>query len=752
MRYWLLTTEYPPFYGGGIATYSFHTAKMLSLNGNEVTVFVPDYKIERGVLLEERDKIRVVRFKPGKSKVYEHLGYVSALSYQFSEVLEEWIRKEEKPDIIESQEYLGIAYFLLQKKYLLWKEFRDIPIILTLHTPKFLCDIWNQAPVYKFPDFWIGEMERFCMKSADAVISPSYFLINVLRNYIKLDEGKTFIIRNPYYFEENKFLSDEEKEDKVAFLGRLEYRKGCVQLLSYMSNLWNKGLEIRLILIGGDTFFHPKSMMMSDYLKKKYNKYFEKGLIEWKGAVEPNKLPLILSKIKLGIIPSLMENFPYVALELLSQGVITLVSDSGGHAEVVEDGLNGFIFLHKNPRSFEEKFLKAVNLSKKEIKNIVEHARKRVKEMCSYDVVYSNKMEAIDKVLRFKKEIHIFPFIRDIPRQDFSKDRLPKDYHEKPDLLSVIIPYYNMGNYIKDTLESIINSTYPDKEIVIVNDGSDDPDSIAVLYEIEKKYPVKIIHKQNEGLAKARNTGALHANGEFIAFLDADDMVNPEYYEYAIKILRHYKNVDFVGCWEEYFEGAQGIWPTWNPEPPYLLVHNTINSQGIVVRKKIFLLFGLNDPEMEYGLEDYEAVVRMVSKGCRGVIIPNPFFRYRVRKSSMLREISRNGMIYLYNLLVNKNSEIFKQYAVDVINLINANGPGYLYDNPTWELPPIGFVSKSSENSKEDTSNWRASKTPPLELKQKLLELWGNPCFRTIIKLFFKLRLHKLFSPSFKKN
>ena len=752
MRYWLLTTEYPPFYGGGIATYSFHTAKMLSLNGHEVTVFVPDYRISEKFLVEEIDKIRVIRFKTGKSTVYEHLGYVSALSYQFSEFLEEWIKKEEKPDVIESQEYLGISYFLLQKKYLLWKEFRDIPIILTLHTPKFLCDIWNQTPLYKFPNFWIGEMERFCIKSADAIISPSYFLINVLRNYIELDEKKIFIIRNPYHFEENKYLSNEEKENKVIFLGRLEYRKGCVQLLSYMSNLWDKGLEIPLILIGGDTFFYPKSLMMSEYLKKKYQRYFEKNLVEWRGAVEPNKLSLILSKIKLGVVPSLMENFPYVALELLSQGIITLVSDSGGHAEVIEDGLNGFIFSHKNSKSFEEKILRAINLSEEERKNFVEHARNQVKKMCSYELVYPKKIEAIERTLKFKKETRVFPFIRDIPQQDFSEEKLPKNYHEEQGLLSVIIPYYNIGRYVRDAIDSAVKSTYPYKEVIIVNDGSDDPESIAVLYQIEKEYPVRIINKQNEGLARARNTGALYAKGEFITFLDADDMVDPEYYENAINILKHYKNVDFVGCWEEYFEGAKGIWPTWAPEPPYLLVHNTINSQGIIIRKKTFLLFGLNDPEMEYGLEDYEAVVRMVSKGCKGVVIPKPLFKYRVRKASMLREIPRDGMIYLYNLLVNKNSEIFKQYAIDVINLLNANGPGYLYDNPTWELPPVGFVSKSSEKSIEDIDNWETSKTPPLELKQKMLELWENPWFRRMVKLFFKLRLHKLFSLSSKKN
>jgi len=752
MKYWILTTEYPPFYGGGIATYCFHTVRMFSLNGHEVTVFIPDHKIGERFLLEEREGIRVIRFKPGESIVYKYLGYASALSFQFSEILEEWIKKEGKPDIIESQEYSGIAYFLLQKKYLLRKEFRDIPIILTLHTPKFLCDIWNQVPLYKFPNFWIQEMELFCMKSADAIISPSYFLIDVLKEYVELNKEKTFVVRNPYYFKEDNFLSNEEKRDGVIFLGRLEYRKGCVQLLSYMSNLWEKGLEIPLILIGRDTFFHPKSMMMSEYLKKKYRKYFEGGLVEWRGAIEPDRLPSVLSSSRLAVIPSLGENFPYVVLELLSQGVITLASDSGGHAEVIQDGLSGFIFSHKNSKSFEEKILRAINLSKEESRSIVEHGCTRVKEMCSYEIVYTKKMEVIEMVLRFKKETRVFPFIREIPRQNFSEEKLPKDYREESGLLSVIIPYYNMGKYIRDALESIVKSTYPNKEIIIVNDGSNDSESIAVLYQIEKEYPVKIIHKQNEGLAKARNTGALYAKGEFITFLDADDMVEAEYYEYAINILKHYKNVDFVGCWEEYFEGTKGVWPTWIPEPPYLLVHNTINSQGIVIRKKVFLLFGLNDPEMEYGLEDYEAVVRMISKGCRGVVIPKPLFKYRVRKGSMLREISRDGMIYLYTLLVKKNLEIYKNYAVDVINLLNANGPGYLYDNPTWDLPPVGFVSKLSESSIEDISNWGTNKTIPLELKQKMLELWENPWFRRMIKLFFKLRLYKLFSPSSKKK
>ena len=744
MKYWILTTEYPPFYGGGISTYCAHTAHMLTERGHQVTVFVPDESIPERLIVSEINGVRVVRFKPGQSKAYQYLGYVAALSYQFSEIVEEFVQLDGPPDIIESQDYLGISYFLLQKKFTLHKKLENLTIVLTLHTPKFICDLYDQAPVYRFPNFWIGEMERFCIKAADCVISPSHYLLEEMRRHLDLSGIKSFVVRNPFDSNTVKGGLNGNPED-VIFFGRLQYMKGILHLLEYLRELWEEGVELPLKVIGGDTYFHPKKQMMSQYLLKRYGKYFERGLITLIGRVPPEKLTEIFDKTRVAVVPSVFENFPYAVVELMSYGVITLASDSGGQREIIENGKSGFLFSHNKKHDFKAKLMTIIELKADQRAVISENARRRIQELCSYERVYEEKMHVLEQVVRTKARSRLFPFVR-IGYSAPKNAENDRKYKEEKDLLSVIVPYYNMGKYILETVESLMQITYPKKEILIINDGSDDPQSIAVLYEIEKSYPIQVIHKHNEGLARTRNRGAQLARGEFLAFLDADDKVEPEFYEWAIRILKSYDNVSFVGCWTEYFDGGQGIWPTWNPEPPYLLVHNTLNTSGLVFRRQDFLLYGLNDPQMEYGLEDYETVIKMVENGCGGVAIPFPLFKYRIRPDSMFRQINRDNMLYLYGLIAKKHTKLYERYAVDVFNILNANGPGYLYDNPTWELPAIGFVVADRQNLEKTASDWSLYEWPPEELKRKLLVLWSKPMFRKFVKLFFRFRLDRLFT------
>ena len=120
--------------------------------------------------------------------------------------------------------------------------------------------------------------------------------------------------------------------------------------------------------------------------------------------------------------------------------------------------------------------------------------------------------------------------------------------------VSVIVPFYNVGRYIEKCLNSLVNQTLEEIEIILVNDGSQD-NSYQVAKEFQEKYPnkIKCYEKPNGGLGDARNFGINYATGEYIAFLDSDDYVEPsmyqEMYEKAIK-----EDAEMVECdfWWEY--------------------------------------------------------------------------------------------------------------------------------------------------------------------------------------------------------
>jgi len=685
LKYWLLTTEYPPFYGGGIGTYSDMTANMMTDQGHEVSVFVNDASVHDIRIEKKSSALRIIRFNPSRTKSSNFLGHITNISYEFAHIVKHFVEKEGQPDVIESQEYLGIAYYLLQYKYLLYDWCRDIPVIITVHSPSFLGMEYNHVPVYKYPNYWICEMERFCLQAAGLLISPTHFMLEELKKRFQLKNKNISIIPNP--FSSKKFrqegITPENHNEEIVFYGKLTVQKGAFHLLHYFKELWNTGFSRPLYLLGGqDIIYHAEERSMGDLIKKKYRKYIEQGLLKLEGKIEPGDIPKRLAGAEVVIIPSTNDNLPYTVFEMMALGKVLLVSKQGGQSEVIEDTIDGFVFDHEQPESFSIQLKKILGLSNEERKSISQKAIEKIISAYNPEIVYEKKYQEIKKVISSRTSTHVFPFIR--PKENLmTNNQIAVNGKE---LLSVVIPYYNMGTYIDETVQSVLQSDYKKIEIIIVNDGSSDKHSIEQLNQYRQKENFKVIDTKNEGLAHARNSGAEMAKGEFLAFLDADDKVSVKYYSKAIKILSQYDNVQFVGCWTKYFDRSKKKWPAFTPEPPVILFHNTINSSALVYKRTAFLQYGKNDDGMTFqGLEDYESVISLVTEGCNGIVLPEVLFYYRVRSDSMTREISKTKKLLLHQYITDRHKEFYASFAAEVFGLLNANGPGMFLDNPSFD-------------------------------------------------------------------
>ena len=97
--------------------------------------------------------------------------------------------------------------------------------------------------------------------------------------------------------------------------------------------------------------------------------------------------------------------------------------------------------------------------------------------------------------------------------------------------VSVIVPAYNVEGYINDCLESLVNQTLKEIEIIVVNDGSTDRTSEIISKFSAKDSRMKIINQENQGLSAARNNGMQQATGEYIGFVDSDDYIDLDFYE-----------------------------------------------------------------------------------------------------------------------------------------------------------------------------------------------------------------------------
>lgn len=117
------------------------------------------------------------------------------------------------------------------------------------------------------------------------------------------------------------------------------------------------------------------------------------------------------------------------------------------------------------------------------------------------------------------------------------------------ELISVIIPTFNVEKYIKECIESVLNQSYKEIEIIIVDNNSKD-NTLSIINEYQEKYPklIKILIEINQGAAFARNTGIKHANGSWIQFLDADDILLPQKLDVQTKLI-NLKDSFISGAW-----------------------------------------------------------------------------------------------------------------------------------------------------------------------------------------------------------
>ena len=128
-------------------------------------------------------------------------------------------------------------------------------------------------------------------------------------------------------------------------------------------------------------------------------------------------------------------------------------------------------------------------------------------------------------------------------------------------VISVIIPIYNVEKYLPKCLDSVINNSYKNLEIICIDDGS--PDNCGVILDkySEKDKRIEVIHQENQGVAAARNNGISIARGDYIAFIDPDDWIHPQYFEILLRCMKK-RNADIAVCGCEKFTEDNEIIPT----------------------------------------------------------------------------------------------------------------------------------------------------------------------------------------------
>ncbi|MGX8704985.1 MAG: glycosyltransferase family 2 protein [bacterium] len=212
------------------------------------------------------------------------------------------------------------------------------------------------------------------------------------------------------------------------------------------------------------------------------------------------------------------------------------------------------------------------------------------------------------------------------------------------ELISIIIPVYNVAEYLPQCLDSVLSQTYRNLEIIAIDDGSTDESGNILDQYAEKDSRIRVIHKPNGGVSSARNVGLKAATGDYIGFIDADDWIEPDMYEKLERILRE-NDAAICGFFDYPYGMSKPIPRGRNPVQKCGFeeaVIQVLSRDGYYVTlwNKAFrrhVVEGIAfDTALSFG-ED-EVWLMQALRRCKGVtFLPEPLYHWRKREGSVTR-------------------------------------------------------------------------------------------------------------------
>ena len=242
-------------------------------------------------------------------------------------------------------------------------------------------------------------------------------------------------------------------------------------------------------------------------------------------------------------------------------------------------------------------------------------------------------------------------------------------------LISVIVPVYKVEEYLDKCVESIVNQTYKNLEIILVDDGS--PDNCPQMCDewAKKDARIKVIHKENGGVCSARNIGLDTANGEWISFVDADDYVEIEYLKEMYYCAAQYTS-DYVCCGynrvyknkSEKINSTGEINIIYNPKEYIMKLLNVQNGYGFVhmklINKNIIKKIRF-DENLDVG-EDALFNIQLCKQLNKVVICNKALYNYRLNTNSVVKKYDKNYVEKYTKSMIEMNNYLNIQYGDDL--------------------------------------------------------------------------------------
>ena len=242
-------------------------------------------------------------------------------------------------------------------------------------------------------------------------------------------------------------------------------------------------------------------------------------------------------------------------------------------------------------------------------------------------------------------------------------------------LVTVVIPFYEMHEYIEATIDSVVGSNYPEIEIVVVDDGSKSSESHEALTRLAQRAqgrPLRIVSQSNSGLGSARNRGISLARGRYVLPVDADDIIGPTMISTMVLALERNPELSAVSCFVEYFEDETTLTPVdfiapYDLDPVLITLENQAGVASSMLRTEVFADVRYDESLSAY--EDWSLWWSMAEANCRAEVIPEVLFHYRRRAGSMVRSIEPGRVMMLMERIVDAHPRLMERHGVEAFKL-----------------------------------------------------------------------------------
>jgi glycosyltransferase involved in cell wall biosynthesis len=235
-------------------------------------------------------------------------------------------------------------------------------------------------------------------------------------------------------------------------------------------------------------------------------------------------------------------------------------------------------------------------------------------------------------------------------------------------VLSVIIPCFNTGPYLREAVESVVASAGSDDyTIIIVDDGSTEDQTLQLLHKLGQEGHC-VLHQENKGPAAARNTGVRHSQTPYLLFLDSDNKVGREYIREGVEVLEKKPEVAvFYGRPKFIGDTTNRVFPTRPFDLPSLLINNYIDHCAVVRKAAWESVGGFDENRLLIGQEDWEFWIRLGGHGWGFHFNDKISFDYRIRPGSLSTLVQKDeaaAYIFARNASIVRKCylEIHKQF------------------------------------------------------------------------------------------